>query len=228
MSSMKYLFGALVIAALSNAAEPVAFAQTSAQTQIDFTSKLTPDNATFVMVDFLEGFIPGINTIEARTFRRNAEAYARLTDIFDMPTIMLGDEGGFRGNFLPEVAAYTTHAERIERHVVSAWDEPAFRDAIERIGRKKIVLGGPSIDICTLQLALDLKSAGYEPYVVVDVSGSDTYLNEQASIFRLQQAGIVVTNWGSVASELMVDWNSEEGEAIGMLYEEYSAWGRRF
>ena len=203
-------------------------AQTSASAEMDFTSKLTPDNATFVMVDFLEGFIPGINTIEPRTFRRNAEAYARVSEIFDMPTIMLGDEGGFRGDFLPEVVAHTGHAQRIERHVVSAWDEPAFREAIEAIGRKKIVLGGPSIDICTLQLALDLKAAGYEPYVVADVSGSDTELNELTSIMRLQQAGIVVTNWGSIASELMVDWNSEEGEAIGMLYQEYSAWGRRF
>jgi hypothetical protein len=194
----------------------------------DYTQKLTRENATFVMVDFLEGFLAGIQTIEPRTFRTNAAAFARISELFAMPTLMLGDEGGFRGAFMPEVVAHTGHALRIERHTVSAWGEPRFRDEIERIGRKKIVLGGISIDICTLQLALDLRAAGYEVFVVVDVSGSDTTLNEQAAMQRMIQAGVVMTNWGSVASELMVDWASAEGPEVGKLYQEHSAWGRRF
>lgn len=193
-----------------------------------YTDKLTRENATFVLVDFLTGFVPGIQTVEPRTFRANAAAFAKTSAIFKMPTIMLGDEGGFRGHFMPEVVQNAPHAVRIERHAVSAWDEPRFRAEIERIGRKKIVLGGPSIDICTLQLALDLKRAGYEPYVVVDVSGSDTVANEQAAVQRLIQAGIVVTNWGSVASEIMRDWQTAEGPEVGKLYQDYSAWGRRF
>ena len=193
-----------------------------------YTEKLTRENAAFVLVDFLEGFLAGIQTIEPRTFRTNAAAFARLSEVFAMPTLMLGDEGGFRGGFMPEVAAHTAHSVRIERHTVSAWGEPRFREEIERIGRKKIVLGGISIDICTLQLTLDLLAAGYEAYVVVDVSGSDTVLNEQAAITRMVQAGAVMTNWGSIASELMVDWATPEGPEIGRLYQDHTAWGRRF
>lgn len=189
--------------------------------------KLTRDNATFVLVDFLTGFMPGVRTIDHDLLRRNAEAFARLSAIFHMPTILLGDEGGFRGAFLPEVVAHTGHAKRIERSAVSAWDVPAFRDEIARIGRPKIVLGGISLDICTLHLALDLREAGYAVHVVVDVSGSDTVLNEQAAMTRLSQAGAVLTNWGSVASELMRDWASAEGPAVGTLYQELSAWGNR-
>jgi len=194
----------------------------------DYTSKLTRENAIFVLVDFLEGFLAGIQTIEPRTFRTNAAAFARISEVFAMPTLMLGDEGSFRGNFMPEVVAHTSHAVFVERHTVSAWGEPRFREEVERIGRKKIVLGGISIDICTLQLTLDLLAAGYEAYVVVDVSGSDTLLNEQAAIHRMVQAGAIMTNWGSIASELMVDWQTPEGPEIGKLYQDHTAWGRRF
>jgi hypothetical protein len=230
MKSTATLIAASILALTAAAGAPAVQAQTARPTaaSIDYTEKLTRDNATFVFVDFLTGFVPAIQTIEARTFRANVAAFGRVSAIFDIPSIRLGDEGGFRGVFMPEIMEHAPNAVHIERHAVSAWDEPRFRAEIERIGRKKIVLGGPSIDICTLQLALDLKRAGYEPYVVVDVSGSDTLANENAAIERLVQAGIVVTNWGSIASEIMGDWDTPEGALVGQLYQDYSAWGRRF
>ena len=160
-------------------------------------------------------------------FRANAAAFARVSEIFAMPTIVLGDEGGFRGAFMPDVMAYLGHAVRIECHAVSAWQEPRFRAEIERIGRRRIVLGGISIDICTLQLALDLRGAGYDVHVVGDACGSDTALNEAMAVSRLTQAGVVMTNWGSLASEIMVDWETPEGPAVGQLYQDHSTWGRR-
>ncbi|WP_019506197.1 hypothetical protein [Pleurocapsa sp. PCC 7319] len=39
------------------------------------------------------------------------------------------------------------------------------------------------------------------------------------------QAGAVITNWGCIASELMADWQSSEGEKVGALYQKHSQWG---
>lgn len=203
----------------------VGFGAASLNAQSAYTEKLTRDNCTLVMVDFLEGFVPGIRTIDRSLFYANAEALAKVGDIFDLPTIMLGDEGGFRGSFFAGVKAALPDATYVERHTVSAWDEPHFRETIEEIGRKKIVLGGISIDICTAQLTLDLLRAGYTVYVVVDASGSDTSLNEMAAMLRLTQAGAIMINWGTLASELMKDWNTPEGPLVGALYQNYSYWG---
>ncbi|MCI4651707.1 isochorismatase family protein [Phaeodactylibacter sp.] len=196
-----------------------------AQNNSVYTEKLTKDNTTLVMVDFLGGFVPGIRTIDRNLFYANAEALARIGEIFKLPTIMLGDEGGFRGEFFPAVKENLPDAIYVERHTVSAWDEPNFRKEIEKIGRKKVVLGGISIDICTAQLTLDLIRAGYTVYVVVDASGSDTNLNEIAAMMRLTQAGAIMINWGTLASELMKDWQTPEGPAVGELYQKYSYWG---
>lgn len=192
-----------------------------------YSDKLDRHNAVFVLVDFLDGFFPGIKTIDHDLLRRNAEAFTRLSAIFRMPTIMLGEEGDFRGQFFPGVVANAGHAVRVERHTPSAWDEPAFQKTLAEFGRRKVVLGGISLDICTLQLTLDLIGGGYEPYVVVDVSGSDTTLNETAAMMRMTQAGAVMVNWSSIASELMKDWQTPEGPQIGKLYAEFSYWGNR-
>lgn len=194
---------------------------------MNYSEKLTRDNCVVVLVDFLDGFFPGLKTINHDLLRKNAEALTRVSKIFQLPTIMLGEEGGFRGKFFPEVVANADHAIRIERHTPSAWDEPKFRDKLAVIGRKKVLLGGISLDICTLQLAIDLLAAGYEPYVVVDVSGSDTVLNETAALLRLTQAGAVLVSWGSVASEIMKDWDTPEGPEVGKLYQDFSYWGNR-
>lgn len=201
----------------------ITFSLSSAQNK--YTEKLTRDNCTLVMVDFLDGFIPGIRTIDRNLFYSNAEALARIGSIFKLPTIMLGDEGGFRGNFFKNVKENLPEANYIERHTVSTWDEPNFRKEIEKIGRKKIVLGGISLDICTAQLTLDLLNEGYMVYVVVDASGSDTSLNEMAAMLRLTQAGAVMINWGTLASEIMKDWQTPEGALVGELYQKYSYWG---
>lgn len=192
-----------------------------------YEEKLTRDNAVVILVDFLDGFFPGIKTIDHDLLRRNAEAFARLSEVFRMPTIMLGEEGGFRGNFFPGVLAHAGHAVRVERHTPSAWDEPEFQRVLGSFGRRKVILGGISLDICTLQLTLDLIGGGYQPYVVVDVSGSDSTLNEQAAMHRMTQAGAVMVNWASIASEIMKGWQTPEGPEIGKLYQDFSYWGNR-
>ncbi len=194
---------------------------------MNYREKLTRDNCVVVLVDFLDGFLPGLKTINHDLLRKNAEAFTRLSKIFNLPTILLGEEGGFRGKFFAEMVAHADHAIRVERHTPSAWDEPVFRDKLTMLGRKKVLLGGISLDICTLQLTLDLLDAGYEPYVVVDVSGSDTTLNETAALLRMTQAGAVMVSWASVASEIMKDWQTPEGPQVGQLYQEFSYWGNR-
>jgi Isochorismatase family len=192
-----------------------------------FAEKLTRDNTCAVIVDFLDGFLPGLKTIDHYKFRKNAEAFAELTSIFKLPTVFLGEEGSFRGNFFPEVVAHSQHAVRVERHTPSAWDEPVFRTTLAGMKRKKVLLGGISLDICTQLLTLDLLANGYEPYVVVDASGSDSVLNETAAMMRMTQAGAVMVSWACVASEIMKDWQTPEGAKVGALYQNNSVWGNR-
>ncbi len=188
--------------------------------------ELTKDNVTFIMVDYLDGFMPGIKTIEHHLFIANSRAFARTSKIFDIPTIILGDEGGFRGNFIKEIIDEAPEdAVKIGRHTVSAWDAAGFQETLKKFGRKKIVIGGISIDNCTLITSLDLLRNGYDVYVLVDASGTTSELVENAAIMRLVNAGAVPIGMVMLASEILKDWKKPEGKQVGALYAELTYWG---
>jgi hypothetical protein len=77
------------------------------------------------------------STIDHQLLRKNAEALTRLSGLFNLPTIMLGEEGSFRGNFFREVTDHASHATRVERHTPSAWDEPASATRSSPPGARK-------------------------------------------------------------------------------------------
>lgn len=189
-----------------------------------YLEKLSKSNSTLVMVDYLTGFDPGLKTIEKNLYNHNVTALAQIGQIFKLPTVILGDTGSFRGNFYPLLKKYLPDAPQLERHAPSAWTEQSFRDFLKNAGRKKIIIAGISIDNCALQTSLDLLKNGYEVYVVVDASGTDEHLVEQAAMIRLTQAGAVMVTWVSIASEIMGDWQSPEGAAVGKLYQDHSNW----
>ncbi|NBW36771.1 MAG: isochorismatase family protein [Cytophagia bacterium] len=195
------------------------------QTPTWHTEKLSRENCTWVLVDFLTGFDPGVKTIDTLTFYHNVTAYAKIGEIFKLPTIVLGDEGDFRGVFYSSVRKHAPNATYIKRETPSAWRVDAFQEFLAKTGRKKVVLGGISLDNCTLQTSIDLLNNGYQVYVCVDVSPAESELVQQAALLRLQQAGAVLVTWGSIAGEIMGDWRTPEGAAVGQLYQDHSVYG---
>ncbi|MBC7936572.1 MAG: isochorismatase family protein [Rhizobacter sp.] len=189
-----------------------------------YTEKLSKSNSVLVMVDYLTGFDPGLKTIEKNLYYHNVTALAQIGQIFKLPTAVLGDTGSFRGNFYPLIDKYLPDAPKLSRHAPSAWTEKSFQDFLQKTGRKKIIIAGISLDNCTLLSSLDLLKNGYEVYVVVDASGTDEKLVEQAAMMRLTQAGAVMVSWVTIASEIMGDWETPEGALVGKLYKDHSAW----
>jgi nicotinamidase-related amidase len=123
-----------------------------------------------------------------------------------VPTIVLGEENDYYGTFLPEITQHVTHdVHRFNRTSVSGYT-PEVRDWLRRTGRRTVVIGGISIDNCTLHTALDLLRAGYRVYVVTDVSGSNSAMAEQDAIARLRDAGAVTGGWLSILTDLGRDF----------------------
>ena len=190
-----------------------------------YLQKLQADNCTLVLVDYLTGFNPAIRSIDKDRFQKNVEAVAQLGQIFQLPTIVLGDEGGYRGQFYKVIKELYADSTHIERTTPSAWQMEDLRNEVEARGNKKLILSGISVDNCTMLTSLDAMAAGYEVYVVVDASGTTSELVEDIAIDRLVQAGAVPITWVTLGSELLTDWESPEGPKLGDLYAKMSPWG---
>ena len=62
--------------------------------------------------------------------------------------------------------------------------------------------------------------AGYEVFVVADVSGTFNKDVRDAALMRMQSAGVQIMNWFSVACELHRDWRNDI-KGLGTLLSTY-------
>lgn len=173
----------------------------------------SPTSAILVYVDYVTGLDNLMNRLPSKVYKNNIEAFAKANPLFKMPTVIFGEENEYYGTFLPEMAHVTHDIRRYNRTQISGF-VPEFRDWLASTGRRDVIIGGISLDNCVLHTALDLLRAGYNVFVVVDVSGTNSPISEDVAMMRLRDAGAVMCTWLSIITELGVDFASEYGEGM--------------
>jgi nicotinamidase-related amidase len=113
---------------------------------------------------------------------------------------------GFSGNTWPQVLAALGNPAPIERTTMNSWDDRNFLAAIEKSGRKKIVLSGLWTETCVALPTIQAIHDGYEVYVVEDCCGDVSLLAHDNAMKRVVQAGARPVTALSVMLEWQRDW----------------------
>ena len=186
------------------------------------SDQITPENSALVLVDFNQGLMAMLPPNRKRVVLEGAIALSKIGKLFQLPTIVLGK--GAEDNFGPlmaEVDMPHEDAPHPVRHTLSAWNTPAFVEALQATSRKKIVIAGVATDLCVALLGLDLLRNGYEVVLVADASGSQDHISELAGLLRLQQAGATITSWVGLGGELMKDWTRPQAAALMAVFDQH-------
>jgi hypothetical protein len=184
------------------------------QTRNAALTKLTPQNSVMIYVDYVTGLDNLMNTMPAAQYHNNIEAFAKTGTLFKMPAVVLGEENNYYGKFLPAMKPLIDGgALRSNRTGVTGYT-PEVADFLKKQARPNVIIGGISIDNCTMATALDLLRAGYAVYVVTDVSSTNSRLVEDTAIMRLVQAGAVPVTWLNVLTELGQDFALPHGQGM--------------
>lgn len=180
---------------------------------------LTPTNCTVMLIDHQPQMVFGVQSIDRTLMVNNVVGLAKAAKIFNVPTILTTITAAeFSGRLLPEIQAVFPGQPTIDRTTMNPWEDPKVVEAIERAGRRKLVMAGLWTEVCLAFPALDAIRSGYEVYAVLDASGGVTAMAHEAAVQRMVQAGVVPTTWMQVALELQRDWAREEtAAAIGDL-----------
>ena len=178
-------------------------------------ARFTPDDTVLIYVDYVTGLDNLITTLPGPQFRNNVEAFAKFAPLFGMPTGIMGEESTYYGTFLPEIRALLDGGATLfaPRTTPSGY-APDMVEWLKSKGRRNVLIGGISIDNCTLHTTLDLLRAGYNVYVVVDVSCTNSRLAEDAAIMRMMQAGAVPVGWLNALTELGRDFAGPHGQGM--------------
>jgi nicotinamidase-related amidase len=174
----------------------------------------TADDCALVLIDYQQEMF---EVIRSETSADLAEMHVRLlakaAKAFDMPIVLstVGVELGFNGPTLPSIQSELEGIEPIDRTSMNAFEDEAFREAVEATGRRRLIIGGLHTEICLTFAAVQALKDGYEVLYVTDAVGGRSQAAHRTGIERLAHAGAVPTTALAVVTELFRDWASPLG-----------------
>jgi len=171
---------------------------------------LTPQNCAVIFIDHQPQMAFGVTSIDRQLLRSNVVALARSAKLFKVPTIVTAVETqSFSGYVWPELLNVLP-GDPIERSSMNSWDDKKFVEAVEKTGRKKLVIAALWTEVCLSMPALQALAEGYEVYMVTDASGGTSKEAHDMAVMRLFQAGAIPVTWQQVLLEFQRDWAHKE------------------
>jgi nicotinamidase-related amidase len=168
---------------------------------------LTPDNCVVALIDLQPQMLFGVSNFDRQSIINNNVALSKAVRVFDVPVVLSTVETkSFSGNMWPQVQAVFPDRVPIERTSMNSWDDKNFVAAIEKSGRKKIVLTGLWTETCVALPTVQAIHDGYEIYVVEDCCGDVSQLAHDNAMKRVVQAGAKPVTALSVMLEWQRDW----------------------
>ena len=168
---------------------------------------LTPDNCVVTLIDLQPQMLFGVSSYDRQSIINCNTALAKATKVFDVPIVLSTVETkSFSGIIWPQIRAVYPEQPLIERSSMNSWDDKNFVAAIEKTGRKKIVLSGLWTETCVALPTIQAIHDGYEIYVVEDCCGDVSQLAHDNAMKRVIQAGAKPVTALSVMLEWQRDW----------------------
>src|SRR6267142_1192174 len=164
---------------------------------------LTSANAALVLVDHQVGLMTGVRDYSTGELKHNVVALAKAAKVLKVVTTTARDS--MWGPTFPELVEALGGIQIIDRSSVNAWDDPKVAAAIEATGRKKLIFAGISLEVCAAFPAITALGKGYDAYVAVDASGTFSETKRQAGLLRMQQAGVILSDYAALMVEILKD-----------------------
>jgi nicotinamidase-related amidase len=168
---------------------------------------LTPDNCVVAIIDLQPQMLFGVANFDRQTIINNNVALLKAAKVFEIPVVLSTVETkSFSGNMWPQIQAIFPNQIPIERTSMNSWDDKNFVAAIEKSGKKTIVLSGLWTETCVALPTVQAIHDNYEVYVVEDCCGDVNQLSHDNAMKRVIQAGAKPVTALSVMLEWQRDW----------------------
>jgi nicotinamidase-related amidase len=191
---------------------------------------LTPDNCVVTLIDHQPQMLFGVSNsnFDRQSIINNTVALAKAARVFDLPVVLSTVETkSFSGNIWPQIKAVFPNQVPIERTSMDAWDDKNYVAAIEKSGRKKIVLAGLWTETCVTLPTIQAIHDNYEVYVVEDCCGDVSQLAHDNAMKRVVQAGAKPVTSLQVILEWQRDWAETDtyDAVMDIVKTHYGAYG---
>ena len=158
------------------------------------------DETALVVIDVQVKLMRAIHAREALV--ESLGKLVRGMAVLDVPIVWTEQNPDGLGPTVPEIAELLP-GRPISKLSFSCCGEPAFADAVERLGRGQLVLAGIESHVCVWQTAADLLAMGREVHVCADAVSSRTPENKAIGLQKARDAGAALTSVEAALFELL-------------------------
>lgn len=173
---------------------------------------LTPENTILVMIDIQEKLARAM--LDKQALVENAVKMVSGAKILGAPIIRTEQNPNGLGRTVPELEEILGDVEPITKLSFSCCGEPRFMEALQKFGRKQILIGGIESHVCVYQTVSDLAALGYEVQTLADVVSSRNAENRNIGLERCSEAGSSIT---SVETALFEMLRAAEGDKFKQM-----------
>lgn len=157
------------------------------------------------MVDHQIGLYTGVRDIPVDELKHNITGLVKAAKVFQIPIVVTTTTESMWGPMISELQELLKETPIIERTTVNAWDDKRVSLAIEKTGRKKLIMTEITTDVCLAFPAITAAGNNYDVYAVIDASGAFTVRQGKLGVTRMVQAGVKVVGYSSVVVEMLKD-----------------------
>jgi isochorismate hydrolase len=167
---------------------------------------LSRDNTVLLLIDHQVGLYTGIRDIPVEELKHNVVSFIKALKLFNIPIIITANAPTtLWGPVIPEITSIVPNVKIINRTTINAMDDSNVMHAIHKTGRKELIIGGVSLEVCATFAALAAKKGGYFPRVILDICGTFDDAGRLVGVNRLLANNIPMLNYFSAAAELLED-----------------------
>ncbi|WP_417662753.1 hydrolase [Pseudomonas sp.] len=191
------------------------------------TPKIDPNDSALLLIDHQSGLFQTVKDMPMTELRANAITLAKVATLANIPVITTASvPQGPNGPLIPEIHEAAPQAQYVARKgEINAWDSPDFVAAVERTGKKTLIIAGTITSVCMAFPSISAVAAGYRVFAVIDASGTYSKMAQEITMARVVQAGVVPMDTASVCSEIQQSWNRPDAaqwaEAYSHIFPHY-------
>ena len=115
-------------------------------------------------------------------------------------------EKTFSGPIFEEISRAYPGVVAIDRTTMNSFEDQAVVDAVNAIGKERVIFGGLWTSVCIVGPTLSALEQGYDAYVITDASGDISTEAHERAVTRMVQAGAVPITSVQYLLELQRDW----------------------
>jgi nicotinamidase-related amidase len=189
---------------------------------------LTPQNSALILIDHQPQMAFGVQSIDRQMLLNNVVGLAKAGKAFKIPTVLTTvAEKTFSGPIFPQIKEVFPEIKPVDRTSMNSWDDAGFREAVQRTGRRKLVMAALWTEVCLSMPVIEMLREGFDIYIVTDASGGTSVEAHGMAIQRMIQAGAIPMTWTQVMLEWQRDWARQEtyDAVTGIVRQHAGAYG---